>query len=146
VLWFILSMQFSIDIAAAGVVVAIGVYIFICKTMHYQPAVDLKMLRHLFLGLRYALLLVLETAKATFAVLRIVFRRKIEIDPRIIYFRSDLQSSAALVCLANSITLTPGTITVALDGNLFCVHCLTGKMAEGIEDSLFVQQLHEFEK
>jgi len=47
------------------------------------------------------------------------------IDPRIIKFRSRLKSDLALVTFANSITLTPGTITVyiSLDGD-FKVHAI----------------------
>jgi multicomponent Na+:H+ antiporter subunit E len=47
------------------------------------------------------------------------------IDPRIVKFRSKLKSDLALVTFANSITLTPGTITVSvsLDGD-FKVHAI----------------------
>ena len=47
------------------------------------------------------------------------------IDPRIIKFRSKLGSDLALVTFANSITLTPGTITVdvSIDGD-FKVHAI----------------------
>ena len=48
--------------------------------------------------------------------------------------------------LANSITLTPGTITVSLEGDTYCVHCLDKSMAEGIESSIFVQKLHRIEE
>ena len=47
--------------------------------------------------------------------------------------------------LANSITLTPGTITVAVDGDKFIVHCLDKTLAEGIESSVFVKLLEKIE-
>ena len=145
-LWLILSMRLSIEIAAAGALVSLAVYVFARRHMRYKSATDVKMLRNLLLGLKYAAVLVWETAKANVSVFRIVFSRTIEINPRLIYFHTDLQTNAARVALANSITLTPGTITVALNDGLFCVHCLTREMAEGIGDSVFVQQLREMEK
>ena len=47
--------------------------------------------------------------------------------------------------MANSITLTPGTITVAIEGNEFVVHCLDKSFAEGIEDSVFVKLLQKMD-
>ena len=47
--------------------------------------------------------------------------------------------------LANSITLTPGTITVSLEGNDFYVHCLDKEFAEGIDSSAFVELLQKME-
>lgn len=47
------------------------------------------------------------------------------IDPKIIKFRSKLKSDLALVTFANSITLTPGTITVSVSINGdFSVHAI----------------------
>ena len=48
--------------------------------------------------------------------------------------------------LANSITLTPGTITVSVEDDRFCVHCLDKELAEGMEDSVFVKLLEEMEE
>ncbi len=55
------------------------------------------------------------------------------IDPQIIKFRSKLQSDLSLVTFANSITLTPGTITVyvSIDGD-FSVHAIDKKSREGL--------------
>ena len=138
-------MRLSTEIAVMGVIISIAVYWFACSHMRYKPATDLKLLRNMLLGIRYAFILVWETSKANAAVFRIVFGRTIEIEPRLIYFRTKLRTNVAQVALANSMTLTPGTITVALNDGLFCVHCLSGKMAEGIEDSVFVRELLKFE-
>ncbi len=68
-----------------------------------------------------------EIIKANLHVLYLAFHpRMMElIDPRIIKFQSKLKSNLALVTFANSITLTPGTITVdiSVDGD-FKVHAI----------------------
>ena len=55
------------------------------------------------------------------------------IDPKIIKFKSRLKGDLSLVTFANSITLTPGTITVyvSIDGD-FKVHAIDKKSSEGL--------------
>jgi len=76
---------------------------------------------------RYIPWLMCEIIKANLHVTYLVFHpRMMElIDPKIVKFRSKLQSDLALVTFANSITLTPGTITVdvSIDGD-FKVHAI----------------------
>lgn len=55
------------------------------------------------------------------------------IDPQIVKFRTKLRSDLARVTFANSITLTPGTITiyVSVHGD-FSVHAIDNPSAEGL--------------
>ena len=69
----------------------------------------------------------------------------IEVEPCLIRFRTDLRSEAARVALANSITLTPGTLTVFLEGKDFLIHALDRSMARGVNESIFVRQLRRME-
>ena len=62
-----------------------------------------------------------------------------------LFFDVDIQSEFLRFVLANSITLTPGTITVDVDDNHFCVHALDYTLAEGIEDSVFIKLLRKME-
>ncbi len=47
-----------------------------------------------------------------------------KIDPQILWFKSGLKDDIALVTLGNSITLTPGTITVRIIGGEYYVHSI----------------------
>ena len=49
------------------------------------------------------------------------------------------------VALADSITLTPGTITCQLRGDEYVVHCLDESMAEGMTDGALITALKEME-
>ncbi len=51
--------------------------------------------------------------------------------PALVRFKTDLKTKQARVVLANSITLTPGTITVTLEEDEYVVHCLDKELAEG---------------
>jgi multicomponent Na+:H+ antiporter subunit E len=54
------------------------------------------------------------------------------IDPHIIKFKTTLKKDLALVTFANSITLTPGTITVLIKDDHFFVHAIDKKVAESL--------------
>jgi multicomponent Na+:H+ antiporter subunit E len=54
------------------------------------------------------------------------------IDPQLVRFRTRLKSPFARVTLAQSITLTPGTITVELEDDEFTVYALTAASASGL--------------
>ncbi len=74
----------------------------------------------------YLLWLLREVAKANIQVLRVVLHPRLPIDPVLVRFRAHLTSDLAKTILANSITLTPGTITVEVRGDEFLVHSLLG--------------------
>ncbi len=57
---------------------------------------------------------------------------RMPIDPAIIQFKTKLSSDLALSTLANSITLTPGTITVDIRDGKYFVHALTNEVAESL--------------
>ena len=85
--------------------------------------------------LRYVPWLLYQITLANVYVLYLTFHPKMLeiIDPRIFKFKSRLKSDLALVTFANSITLTPGTITVTVskDGD-FRVHAIDRKSMEGV--------------
>ena len=138
-------MDLGIDIMAIGLIISAAAYWFACSHLRHKPASDIKLLQNLLRGLLYSLTLVWETAKSNAMVFRIVFSRNIIIDPCLVYFKSNLKTNAARVTLANSITLTPGSITVALSDDLFCVHCLNRDIVKDIDSSVFVRQLKKIE-
>jgi multicomponent Na+:H+ antiporter subunit E len=76
--------------------------------------------------------LVWQILLAAAHVAKAVLHPKMPINPSLIKFNTNLPNVIAKVILANSITLTPGTITVNLYGDEFLVHSLTGETAEGL--------------
>ncbi len=145
-IWIIFNGQFTWEIAAFGVVIAGLMYLFICKFMDYKPKTDLILCKKFFLIIQYVFLLVKEIIKANFAVIRMIMSSRYEIEPAVVRFKTTLKSAPARILLANSITLTPGTITVSLEGDEYVVHCLDKELAEGINSSLFVTLLERLER
>jgi multicomponent Na+:H+ antiporter subunit E len=76
--------------------------------------------------------LLMEIVKANFDVARIVLSREMAISPRLIRVKANQRSVLGQVIYANSITLTPGTISLDLRDGEILVHALTHASAEGV--------------
>lgn len=121
-------------------------YGFICKFMNYRPSMDILVCRKLFGFLHYLFILVKEIIKANVTVIGMIFSSRYELEPAVVRFRTNLQSKFARVMLANSITLTPGTITISMVDGEYIVHCLDKSLAEGLECCVFVELLEKLER
>ena len=146
IFWLIISARLDLEVVIFGAVISTVVYLFVRSQMHYKPVSFKRFYFNILRGFKYAGILVWETAKASVAVLRIVFSRSINIKPRLIFFKPNLNADTSRVVLANSITLTPGTITAEIHDGVFCIHCLDEGMDEGIDDSVFIKMLRKFEE
>ncbi|MDO4332695.1 MAG: Na+/H+ antiporter subunit E [Eubacteriales bacterium] len=144
--WIIFNGQITLEIVIFGLVVAAVVYAFSCKFLNWSPTKDLFLLKRSFLLLRYAGILIREIVKANMAMIRMTVAPNLEPDPVIVKIHTKLQSKTARVILANSITLTPGTITVSLEKDELMVHCLDRSFSEGLEGSVFEQALLKLEE
>lgn len=145
VLWVIFNGNLTWEIAAFGVGVSGLMYWFVCRFMGYSFQKEWKAVRNMARGLGFIGCLIWEIVKANVNVMRLILSPKFVNEPVLVRFKTKLKSDAARVALANSITLTPGTITVTLEGDEFLVHCLDREMADGLEDSVFEQWLRKME-
>lgn len=68
------------------------------------------------------------------------------IEPRMMRTRPATTTTFGLVALANSITLTPGTVTVDVEGDVLLIHALTRGAAKGIEDRVIEQRVLGLER
>ena len=77
---------------------------------------------------------------------RILFPGRREGAPKLTWFRSGLKEPGHQMLLANSITLTPGTITVSLREGRLCVYAMDQSFARGLSDCGFVRRLRRWEE
>ena len=143
--WVIFNGRLTLEIALFGAAVSGLVFWFICKFMDYSLEKERTFYRKLPLFCKYVLLLLKEIGKANLAVCRLILSRREVVEPVLVKIHTDLKTETARVILANSITLTPGTITVSLRDQELLVHCLDKSLSEGMEDSEFVKLLHALE-
>lgn len=144
--WIIFNGAITTEICIFGVVVAFLMFGFVCKFMDYSWRKEKLLIQRSGYFLLYLGNLLIEIVRANVSVCHFVLSDRDEIHPVMVSFRTTLKSSLARVILTNSITLTPGTITVSLQGDEVIVHCLDRSLAEGMEDSSFVKMLEHMER
>lgn len=145
-IWVIFNGQFTLEIALFGIAIAGAMYWFICKFLNYKFSYDLFFLKKAPLLIHYLITLILEILKANDAVFKMIYSAQYELEPAVVHFKTNLRTTFARVILANSITLTPGTITVSLKDDVYTVHCLDKELAKGIDSSVFVKLLERIER
>lgn len=145
-LWVIFNGSCTLEICIFGIVIAAVLFAFICRFMDYSPKKEVLFYKKAFLFIRYSFVLVKEIVKANFDVIHMILSQREEIQPKLVTFRSDLKTATGKAFLANAITLTPGTITVSLEQDQYTVHCLDESLAEGMNDSVFVEYIKKLEK
>lgn len=144
--WVIFNQSFTLEIALFGVVISLALYIFCCKFMGFSIQKDIFIVRKIPLIFAYILILLKEVIKANFVLFRIFATKKGKREPVIISFHTSLKTEMAKALLANAITLTPGTITVKLEGDMYTIHCFDKSLAVGIDDTVFERMLSKLER
>ncbi|MEZ5890414.1 MAG: Na+/H+ antiporter subunit E [Xanthobacteraceae bacterium] len=86
-----------------------------------------------------------EIVKSAIAVTKIILNPRLPIAPTMTVVRASQRTPVGVVTYANSITLTPGTITVGLDGHDLTVHALTREGALDLEGGGMDQRVRQFE-
>lgn len=145
-LWIIFNERITVEVCLFGAVIAGVLFGFTCRFMDYSIEKEKHALKKGLQFIRYVFVLVKEIIKANFAVIHMILSEREELEPALVSFHSDMKTTTGKALLANAITLTPGTITVTLEGSEYMVHCLDESLAQGMDDSVFVKLLSEMEQ
>ena len=145
-IWFMLNGRFTWEITILGVLLCGLVHLFAKKHLDYSLKKDLNLLRRIGLFVIYLGVLIWEIVKANWKVMLLILAGNHHTDSTIVQVRIPLKTELARTILANSITMTPGTITISLDDDLYTVHALHPIAAEGMESSTFVKLLQKMEE
>ncbi|MGA9990744.1 MAG: Na+/H+ antiporter subunit E [Thiobacillaceae bacterium] len=119
--WILLTGSLSADelllgdIVALVVVLVAGPRLALLSGLRLAPLAPLHMLR--YLGYFFW-----QLALSNFDVARRVISPDLPINPGLVEVRTGLTSDLGRMLLANSITLTPGTLTVEADGDRMLIH------------------------
>ena len=132
-LWVVLNGKWTTEIGVFGLVFASLAYGFTWKYMGYSPKVDFALFMRIPSAVRYGVNLVVEIIKANLVVCKMILKPDFVPEPQLVQFDVDIKKNRHLVALANSITLTPGTITVDVQDDLFLIHCLDESFDVGTE-------------
>ena len=145
--WILLSGKFDLFHLTLGVISS-GLVSFMSADLFMYES---KSSNRLATGGRFLLYvpwllyqIVLSTLHVTFLALHP--KMKDQIDPTIVTFKTKLKTDIARVALANSITLTPGTITIRIEDQIFYVHAISRKAAAGLPGEMEDRLAKVFER
>lgn len=141
--WVLLSGYFTAFLLAAGLGSAVAVFAFARRMaviepegfpVHLGPA-----------ALLYWPWLGVEIVKSAWDVSKIILDPKLPISPTWVRVRASQRSVIGRVTYANSITLTPGTITIEAETDEFLVHALTREGAQSLAEGGMDRRVTRFE-
>lgn len=143
--WIILSGKFDPLLLVLGFLSSALISFFFYDLL--MPAMETAYLRMFVRFVAYIPWLLKEIITANFHMLYISFhpRMKEIIDPHVFSFESNLKSDIAIATMANSITLTPGTITITADTDgVFYVHAIDKECAQTLPGEMLRRVAHIF--
>ncbi|RLE03977.1 MAG: cation transporter [Candidatus Aminicenantes bacterium] len=136
-LWLILSGKFDyfhVTIGFLSAALVTLVHLRLNHHLYFRHGIaqvrPLRLVKMVF----YIPWLTWQIILASLQVAYVVLHPKIPINPSLIKFRTKLPNVTAKVILGNSITLTPGTLTIRIDNDEFIVHALMDASATSIID------------
>ncbi len=147
VLWIVFNGKLTTEIFIFGIVISFFLTMFFKKFFYREEDRTKNIFKKTLMLCEYFILLIYEIIKANISVFSIILKENIDIEPCFCYFKTNLKQQKSRILLANSITLTPGTITVELnEKGEYKVHCLDKSLYNGINNSTFVELLRKIEE
>lgn len=144
-LWLLLNGRITVEICLFGVVIAAAVYAFCVYALGYHPSHEKRLFKRLGGYVVYVAVLIWEIIKANLSVIRIILTPKPIYHPAIVRLKIPFRKEISRVMLSNSITLTPGTVTIEQSGDDFLVLCLDKENAGSIPDWNLTRMLRKME-
>jgi multicomponent Na+:H+ antiporter subunit E len=141
--WIVLSGHYTPVLIAAGVVsAAVCVLVAIRARVADAEGHPIEVFRG---AITYFPWLIREIVKSGWSVAKIIVHPRLPISPTMTVVRASQKSTVGVATYANSITLTPGTITVRVNGNDLTVHALTRDGALDLEGGAMDRRVSQFE-
>jgi multicomponent Na+:H+ antiporter subunit E len=142
--WPVVNGKIDIQVVVAGLIASIFVALLFHEILPKEHHVFISPVR-IFWLLVYMPVFFYYVVKANFDVVYRALHPKMPIRPGIVKIKTNLKTDSGITALANSITLTPGTLTVDLtdDGFLY-VHWINVKSDDVEQATKFIAQRFEW--
>lgn len=132
--WLSVSEHVDVQHLVTGLLVTLPIAYFWRDLVPEKLTGGKRLLSKTWYFLRYLVCLAWEIIRANTAVARIILDPKLPISPTFITFETRLKSNLGRTLFGNSITLTPGTLTVNITaGGRVTVQALTAEAAQGVK-------------
>ncbi|MBX0293836.1 monovalent cation/H+ antiporter subunit E [Halomicroarcula sp. F27] len=131
--YMLLSSWKPLDFATGAFTAALVAVLLAPVTFSQQPSLR-RVGRQLVRMVIYAPYLLKEIAVANLQIAYVVLHPSLPIDPKVVQLQAAVWGDAPVTTLANSITLTPGTLTISVTDRAFDIHSLTAGSREDLFD------------
>lgn len=146
-LWLLLNGRVTLEVLIIGVILSGVLYWASYKLLGVRPKWEIGLFKRGIKAIKYLFLLVWNVLISNIQVMGIILSPKAKkLKPQLVWFDSPVKSNLGEVILANSITLTPGTITAGLSNGQYCIHALDECFAGGMDESDFVKAIKKMEE
>lgn len=142
--WLLLNGKITLELVIIGLIISALVYIFACFFLHFSIKKDFVICKNIHLIIAYIFVLIVEVIKSNINMIKSIYSFK-HVEPVVAKFDVEIKSSFLRVLFANSITLTPGTITINMTDDEFVVHALKEEYIDDIKDSTLLKILKKLE-
>jgi multicomponent Na+:H+ antiporter subunit E len=140
--WLVLSGRWQTKYLVMGIVCALLVTLFTIDLVQRERPAAVRRPRERFSALlagwrllAYFVWLLGSIVQSNLQVAYLVLQPKMNVRPGLLSFRTKLRSRTGHIMLANSITLTPGTITVDFVDGAYTIHTLAPEAAQSLLDA-----------
>jgi len=132
IIWLIANNTLALDSTITGMVIsafiamAFAAFSQVYSVVRWSPTV-------IYYYLMYLSVFFIELVKANVSVMLLVFSPRINIRPAIVEIKTELKSPMGRLALANTITLTPGTLVVDIKGDSLFIHWINISTIDPVE-------------
>lgn len=122
--WMLLSASLALDVLITGVAVAALISLLFQQGLSFFAELHLSR-KALQAGFQYFGYFFIQLVRSNLRMAAIVLSPSLPIQPAIVRVKTKLKSRLGRLMLANSISLTPGTLTIQLTDDYLYIHCVT---------------------
>lgn len=123
--WILFTASIAIEELVVGAVISVLLTLFVStRFLEGRARKKLHPLRWIYF-IAFIFYIIGREIIAHAKVIAIILSPRLKIRPELVTFKSQLKGNGMLTALANSITLTPGTVSVDLNKREFVVHSIT---------------------
>ena len=137
IMWLILTANIQIANLLIGAAISFSVALLYLKIFTHK---EFESINIYYLG-QYAVILVKNLIISNFQIAKRILSPNMNLSPAIVAVKTELKSDWKKLLLANSITLTPGTLTLDIEGDTLYIHIIECK---DMDDTKYITQ--EFER
>lgn len=132
-LWVSLAGSLRFDELVVGIAAVLLVMVLTHHLFFADDELPKRGLKQVWLWIRLLQHLLVEIVLANIAIAKLVLSPRLKVQPHIFRHHTSLKSPVLKSLFANSITLTPGTLTIDIEGDDIVVHALTNQAQLDLE-------------